>query len=269
MLVGKKRSVLVVGSVAAALSLSGCENMNAGGWIGMLAGGAAGAYAGDAYLEPADGTGDGTMMLMGAFMGASLGMLLGSGAVTPGEMTTAMVQANENIRAEEQQKAAEAVGYGSGGASNTSSATTTSSDSFDLSAAQSVTTSSASASNGARLAEQTPQAATVTRYFYCTALRDGNDPQMEDLYYSLVSEVSGDRWNTSDHYGSPVQKNWQSYIQSTVPGSHSANCIAQSSSSAAQQRRDTWLQQREAAIKNAGGKRRLAVIVPVSYSPTN
>jgi hypothetical protein len=60
--------------------------MGAGGYIGAVAGAAAGAYAGSEMDGP---DGDGTMTLVGGVIGGSLGMVLGSGAVTPGEMVQA------------------------------------------------------------------------------------------------------------------------------------------------------------------------------------
>ena len=103
-----RRSSLVAGTLAMALTVGGCENMNTGGWLGMIGGAAAGAYAGDAYMEPEDGSGDGSWLLFGAVIGGSIGMLLGSGAVTPGEMAQGMADANENMKREEQEKVAEA-----------------------------------------------------------------------------------------------------------------------------------------------------------------
>ncbi|QPQ55829.1 hypothetical protein IC614_04375 [Allosphingosinicella flava] len=68
---------------------SGCANMNTGGYLGMVGGAAAGGYAGS---EMDDGSG--TMTVVGAVIGGSLGMVLGSGAVSPGEMAQAAVEAD-------------------------------------------------------------------------------------------------------------------------------------------------------------------------------
>jgi hypothetical protein len=84
----KNRVRLLAAVCACGVMTSGCANMGAGGYLGLLGGAAAGGYAGS---EMDDGSG--TMTMVGAVIGGSLGMVLGSGAVTPGEMVQAANEA--------------------------------------------------------------------------------------------------------------------------------------------------------------------------------
>ena len=82
------RGYMLAAVCAGSLMTAGCANMNSGAYLGAIAGAAAGGYAGS---EMDDGSG--TMTGVGAVIGGSLGMVLGSGAVTPGEMAQAAVDA--------------------------------------------------------------------------------------------------------------------------------------------------------------------------------
>ena len=80
----KQRTRLFAVVSALGLVTSGCANMGVGGYLGMAGGAVAGGYAGSQLDD-----GSGTMTAVGAVIGGSMGMVLGSGAVTPGEMVQA------------------------------------------------------------------------------------------------------------------------------------------------------------------------------------
>ena len=90
---------MVACTASAALAVSGCANMGAGGYLGALAGGAGGAALGDSM-----DSGDGLMTLLWAVAGMSLGAAMGNGALTPGELARGMYDAEAQRQAEEQQR---------------------------------------------------------------------------------------------------------------------------------------------------------------------
>ena len=104
---------MVACTASAALAVSGCANMGAGGYLGALAGGAGGAALGDSM-----DAGDGLMTLVWAVAGMSLGAAMGNGALTPGELAQGMADAQRNMEAEEAARVA--AQYGTGSSSSTS-----------------------------------------------------------------------------------------------------------------------------------------------------
>ena len=112
---------MVACAASAALAVSGCANMGAGGYLGALAGGAGGAALGDSM-----DSGDGLMTLLWAVAGMSLGAAMGNGALTPGELAQGMADAQRNMEAEEAARVAAQYGTGNTSTSSTTSNSTAS-----------------------------------------------------------------------------------------------------------------------------------------------
>ena len=199
----RARHAVVACTASAALAVSGCANMGAGGYLGALAGGAGGAALGDSM-----DSGDGLMTLLWAVAGMSLGAAMGNGALTPGELAQGMADAQRNMEAEEAARYLPPGGYSDSGSSDTSTSSSSSTSSASRSGGTARLSSPATSDDGLDR--------TIKKWVWCQA-RGGVTVQRAGQSWvssiGLVEVSYRDMRETGLDFQEGAEVKWREYLR--------------------------------------------------------